>query len=114
MVSAEQREITYNHYCMSFDFDIAVLKAGLNTAQIDELKNDENFMLRLKLEDAEIQTEIMTSLRAMVASENEAVKMRATLELGNVLYKKRFKVTGPQQNVDDLRPTAITLVGKKP
>jgi len=68
-------------------------------------------MFRLQLEDAEIKTDIMTSLRSLISSENENIKLRATLELGTVLYKKRFKVTSNEPVAPSDRPTKITLVG---
>lgn len=112
MVTDEQKERTYMQYCQSYDLDIAMLQLGLDDAQQTELKNDEDFMFRIKLEEAELKTEIMTSLKSLVRSENEGIKMRATLELGNVIYSKRFKSTGQTVTVEDKRPTQIVMVGK--
>lgn len=112
MVDDETKERVYMQYCQSFDFEIAVLQLNLTNEQQDELLNDEDFMFRLRLEDAELKTEIMTSLRGLARSENEGIQMRATLELGNIVYGKRFKGNGQKLVVEDNRPTQVVLVGK--
>ena len=111
MLTDEQKETVYNHYCMSFDIDIAALRSGLSGDEVVELKDDSDFMFRLQLEDAEVKTDIMTSLRSLIESDNENIKLRATLELGTVLYRKRFKTTNQMPIESTDKPTKITLVG---
>ncbi len=115
-LTAEQKELVFNYYSLSLDLDIAVLKAGLNRDQISKLYEDKIFMSRIQLEDAEVQTDLMTTLRGLMESDNEAIKLKATLKFAEVHYKKRFSPS-KYDRADDLindRPVNIYLKGVKP
>ena len=115
-LTANLKELVFNYYAMSLDLDIAVLKAGLTPDQVTLLYNDPEFMLRVQVEDAEVQTDLITTLRALMESDNEAIKLKATLKFAEVHYKKRFSPS-KYDRADDLlseRPANIYLKGVKP
>lgn len=115
-LTAQAKEIVFNYYSMSLDLDIAILKAGLNPDQITMLYDDTEFMARIQLEDAEVQTEIVTTLRSLMESSNEAIKLKAVLKFAEVHYKKRFSPS-KYDRADDLlteRPVNIILKGVAP
>ncbi len=113
-ITAELKERVYNCYSMVLDFDIATLKSGLDEESITVLKDDEEFMQRLKLEEAQQQIELMTSLRSLTTSENEAIKLRAILELGKMKYKAIFSASSTDTELDTKKPIKITMKGIVP
>lgn len=115
-LTAEEKELVLNHYSSSLDLEIAVLKAGLTPEQISMLYDDSDFMLRIKIEDADIQTDLILTLRDLMESDNEAIKLKATLKFAEVHYKKRFSPSKNDRAGDNYveRPLNIYLKGVKP
>lgn len=107
---AETAELVFRNYVKSLDLTIAMRRAGCTDEEAEELKSDEEFMARIELVDFDVQEELITSLRELCQSPNENVKLSATLKLGEMVYKSRFK-----QKLDggsDVRvPDKIVLKG---
>jgi len=110
----QTKELVFNFYTMSLDFDIAILKTGLSKEQAVSLKSDEDFMMRLRLEEAQFQTDLVTSLRGLLSSENEPTRLRAILELGKMKYKTTFNVAPSDAPLVDKPHPTIRMKGIAP
>jgi len=109
-----QKLITQYQGC--YDLAIARLKVSdLTNDEFEIIQEDEFFIASINSIDADIQERLLNNLIVLSSSQNESIKMKATLELGKILYDKKFNKTKNNNPDDELRrkPT-IVLVGKYP
>lgn len=113
MTLDEKIELIYDSYTRSLDYEIACLRADLTDEEREQVDQNEFLHLRMRLWDAEIQEELITNLRNLAKSDNENIKLKATLDLGKMIYKKRFD---SKKGYDDgiERPSKIVLEGVEP
>lgn len=113
MVTEEIKEKIYNSYCMSLDLDIALLKEDLTDVEKQEIIEDEQFNIRLRLEKASIKEQIIQSLMHLgFNSINDSVRLSALNKLGELLYKEKFK--GTNNTEDHKKPIKVVLEGVSP
>lgn len=112
----EKKEILISNYELCFDLDIARAKIdGLTDEEFDEIIDDEYFHARINLIDSEIKETLIMNLLDLVKSKNESVSLKATLELGKMLYEKKFNKTKDNSALDELkRKPVVVLMGKYP
>ena len=108
----EKKEIVISNYQLSYDLDIAMMKAGLTTEEKKLCKNDQSFMFRVNYQDALIRETIIKTMVANVESFDSKLAQKAAVDLGNILWKEKFKSKdeGPKTEV----PDNIVLKGKGP
>jgi len=87
-----KKEIIFNSYERSLDWDIALLRADLTPDELVEVENDEVLRMRIALKNAEIQEELITNMRELAKSEIDSIRLNATLRLGRMIYANRFNV----------------------
>ena len=108
-LETKQEEVIIN-YKLSYDLDIAMLKAEVTPAEQKVLLRDESFMYRIAFEDAMIQEKIVkTMITNMTMFDDPRISQKAAIDLGNLLYKKKFKAT--DETVKNQVPDKIVLSG---
>ena len=106
----EKVELIYAAYERTLDFEIACLRAELTEKEKEKVEKHEGLKLRMQLFDAEIREDLISNMMELSKSENEAIKYRATMSLGQMIYKRRFD--SKDDDIDNSkRPNKIELVG---
>ena len=88
----EKMEMVYQSYLRNLDLELALGKPtlGLSEEEKEAIRDDEYFRARVEFVDSELQEELILNLRNLAKSENENIQLKSTLELGKMVYKKRF------------------------
>lgn len=89
----EKKEQIVNSYCILFDKELAYQKCDVTEEEKILLDNDIAFQSRLTFFLIQEREAIVTNLRNMRSSLHEPTALKATLELGKILYSKVFSVT---------------------
>ena len=98
-------------YEMSLDLDIAMVRSELNADEQARFVNDEECMSRITLIDFDEREKLITNMRALSSSNTESIKLQATLRLGEMLYKDRFKQKEEKKDNSQMVPDTIVLMG---
>jgi oligoribonuclease NrnB/cAMP/cGMP phosphodiesterase (DHH superfamily) len=92
-----------------YDLDIARLKVvDLTDEEFELIKEDRLFKTRLNIIDAGMKENIMINLIDLSHSVTEAIKLKATLELGKIFYQKKFN---EKNKFDEPLNLSVQLVG---
>ena len=115
MTYSEKVEIVYRYFTISLDIDIAIQRIELTEKEREKILKDEILRARIDNHLASIQEDIMDGLMDLKTSNNESIRLRAILELGKILYQKRFN---PNKDNDDQKrlqmvPDKIILTGSE-
>ena len=110
MTFDEKIELIYAAYDRTLDFEIACLRAELTETEKEKVEKHEGLKLRILLIDAEVREELITNLRDLAKSNNEGIRYRATMSLGQMVYKRRFDSNNTELD-DKQRPDSIELIG---
>lgn len=108
----EKAEYLLTQYVGSYDLEIARLKVpAITDEEFEIMQNDLLFKTRLNLINAGLQERIITNLIELSDSDAEPIKLKATIELGRIMYKKKFdsKNNAIDVNVNNL--PKVVLVG---
>jgi hypothetical protein len=111
MSLVEQAELVYQAFEACHDLDIAFAKIGVSDDDRSAIEADSGFQARVQLARYVLQERIFTSLLEKIDSPNESISLQATLQLGNLVYKRRFKNTSDDEDLASRRPTSISLMG---
>lgn len=88
---SEIQERVIQSYRILFDFSLACEKCGLSEETKRTLEKDALFQERLSFFIIEERESIFNTLKVlMVSGDSDAVRLKATLELGKILYPERF------------------------
>jgi hypothetical protein len=112
MTLDEKVELIYDSYTRTLDYEISCLRADLAEGERELVDAHEGLQIRIKLFDAEVQEELIENMRELSKSTTESIRLQATLRLGQMIYKKRFKDSG--NNVETIRPANVFLMGRYP
>jgi hypothetical protein len=110
----EKVELIYDGYTRTLDYETACLRADLTEKEREKADEHESLHLRIKLYDAEIREEWIEGLRDLAKSENENMRYRAIMSLGEIYYKKKFDRKNDDGEGGGDRPTKIILEGVTP
>ena len=93
----EKQELVLLAYERTFDLKLAYDKAGVTLEEAEILKQDADFNTRIAMMSIEVKEQLFSSLLSLSDSDNESIKLKATLELVQILYPERF---GKNSNAD--------------
>lgn len=114
MTYAEKVETIYRSFVTCLDLDIAINKVQTTKEEREKILSDELLLIRLDNHLNDIREDLIEGLLDLKTSNNEPIKLRAILELGKMLYKKRFIVEKKEEKKDldqESIPDKIILVG---
>lgn len=109
---AEKKEQVLTQYKLSYDLDVAMMKAGLTKDEKDYLTRDEEFMFRIDYANACLRESLIGTMVDNLHSEDPRISHKAALDLGNVLWPEKFKGKQEDDKNKSLVPDKIVLKGK--
>jgi len=109
MTFEEKQEQVIMEYGCSYDLDIAMTMTELTEDEKKKCFNDKSFMFRIEYQDAKIRKKIVSKMVATLDSNNEGLGHKASIDLGNILYKSKFGKKEEEQK--SIVPDIINLVG---
>lgn len=86
----EKKEQVIHAFKRSFDREAAYRRCGLSTEEKNKLNNDQGFQERLDFHLVQEQERVIENLRDLMASENDMISLKATMEYGKVIYPEKF------------------------
>lgn len=86
----EKKELVVEAYQRSFDLDLSYLKSGINDDERKLLNQDSDFQERLQYFLIEEKERIFSTLRALILCGDDKTALKATIELGKMIYPNRF------------------------
>lgn len=108
----EKKELVIANYQQSYDLEIAMMKVGLTSDEKKLLLHDESFMYRVSFADSLIREEIIGTMLDSMRSADVKLAQKAAIDLGNILWKDKFKGNADEGNKSQV-PDQIILKGKK-
>ena len=98
----EKIEVLFYSFERTLDYDIACLRADLTPEEQDRADNDETLHARIALCIADEKEALITNMRDLTKSNFANIKLRATIELGKIVYPEVFgdKAKGTEQPVN--------------
>ncbi len=105
----EKKEEVIMQYKLSYDLEIAMMKVDLTSEEKKLLQNDTSFMYRIDYQDSCIRERIMATMIDNLSSPDDKLAQKAAIDLGNVLWKEKFK--GKDEGPKSLVPDTIILKG---
>ena len=97
---AEKKELLYRTYTECLDLNVAQKRSSLTDVEFERIVKDTEFLERIAIFDAEIQSNIVMGLMELSTSSNESIRLKAVIKLGELYYKKKFH-TNKDMNPDD-------------
>jgi hypothetical protein len=91
---AEKKELILASYSLAFDREMAYAKVSLTKDERELLKDDEEFQSRLANVLINQREKLIRQLNSLSNSVDEQISLKATLELGKILYPTGFSRTG--------------------
>jgi len=108
----EKKEQVILQYTLSYDIDIAMTKVDLTPDEKKMLLRDEDFLYRLNYQDALIRERIVSTMLENLTAGDPRLTQKAAIDLGNLLWKEKFKSTESTSTKNQV-PDTIILKGKK-
>lgn len=91
MTLDEKKEVVVAAYQKTFDKSLAYRKAGCTSEESSLLDEDDGFQERLDYFLFNERERVYGSLSALaVSADSDAVRLKATLEMGKIIYPSRF------------------------
>jgi len=117
MLLDEKKELLYRVYTECLDLEVAQKKINLSVKDYESIVKDKEFLERLAIYDAGIQLNIVQGLIELSSSENESIRLKSIIKLGEIYYKKKFNKSNSNDDDDDdiieSIPDKIILTGRK-
>lgn len=98
-------------YSRSHDLSTASLRINISKEELNEIKKDPDFMLRIDLLDAELHEDIFQALYSNLASGDPRIRRQAAIDLGDRFWPDKFKPKDDQDKNAGLIPDIIMLKG---
>ena len=110
-IDSELQELIFAYYQNTLDLTLSMDKFDLNPEQCDALLNDEEFMIRIKIQNATEYDNRLLKIREIADNSKDSRSLKANLELlkllfGNDIYNK-------ENPLNSRMPTKIVLTGVK-
>lgn len=96
----DKKEQVIKSYQKTFDLDLAYKKIGITKEEKAELEKDEVFQSRVQFFLIEEREKIISVLRDLMTSENEAIAFKAVTEIARVLYPDFYEAKEAKNNVN--------------
>lgn len=111
MTLPEKMELIFRAYSKSFDYAMSCRKVGISDEERELIDKDEAFQSRLMMLDIEVQEELIMAMRTLARSETESIRLRATEQLGKMLYADRFREIKDSSKDVQKHDITVNLVG---
>ena len=105
----QKKEMVIIQYQLSYDLDIAMTKVDLTEDEKALLKRDKSFLYRIEYQDALIREKIISTMLDNLDTPDPRISQKAAIDLGNLLWKEKFK--GSDDNKGVVVPDTIILEG---
>lgn len=86
----EKKDFILDSFKRSFDKELAYSKSQVTDKEREALENDKDFQALIRYYLIAEQERLVTSLRELLDSDKEDIKLKATMALGKILYPSRF------------------------
>ena len=98
----EKIEVLFDSFERTLDYNIACLRADLTPGEREQADKDETLHARMAIYIADEKEELIANMRSLAKSNFDNVKLRATLELGKMIYAEVFsdKAKGTDEPVN--------------
>jgi hypothetical protein len=90
MTLNEKKELILRLYEKTLDVNLAFRKLRISDIEQKQILDDSSFNDRLTYILTEVQEDIITTVRGLLGSDSEAIRLRAATKLGEILYSSRF------------------------